>query len=126
MMSKPIIDHVSPNNEQDQKLGCRSLTLSPLASKLFARVRPLFALSARIASVAIPSTFNSRTSSTATNMAPAVVNGPIEPSGMTSKGSKGQSLKMHSKVVGFPLQVFSPSPCHHDIDSGAPSERDRT
>jgi hypothetical protein len=97
----------------------------PLTSKLlFARARPLLALSARAASVVIPSTLDSRTSSTANNMAPVVANGPIEPCGASTKGIK--SSKMHSKVVGFPLHVLSPSPSHPAIDSGALSGRDRT
>ena len=97
----------------------------PLTSKLlFSRARQLLALSARAASVVIPSTFNSRTSSTTNNMAPAVANGPIEPSGVSTKGCK--SSKLHSKVVGFPLPSPLPSPSHPGIDSGALSGRDRT
>jgi hypothetical protein len=114
------VDHVK-GYEQSIKnclVDSRSLSLSfPLTSTLFARARPLFALSARVASVVVPSTLNSRTSSTANNMAPAVVNGPIEPSGMSIKGS--QSSKMHSKVASSPLRVFSPSSSYLGINSGA-------
>lgn len=107
------------------KTACPSLTYFPLASKLsFARARPLLALSARVASVIIPLQLNSPTPSTANDMAPVVPNGPIEPSGTSMKGN--QSSKMHSKVVGFPLQVLSPSLRHPGIDSGALSVRDRT
>jgi hypothetical protein len=99
----------------------------PLAPKLpFARARSLLALSARVVCVVIPSTFNLLSSSTASNMTPVVAygNGPIEPSGTSIKGS--QSSKMHSKVVGFPLQDISPSPSHPAIDLGALSSRERT
>ena len=107
-----------------QKLHC-ALSHFPLTSKLlFTRARPLLTLSARVASVVIPLTLNSRTSSPANNMAPAVANGPVKPSGASTKGN--QSSKMHSKVVSFPLQVFPCSPRHPGIDSGASSGRDRT
>ncbi|KAF8477945.1 hypothetical protein DFH94DRAFT_683119 [Russula ochroleuca] len=81
-----------------QKLPCPSSSLTfSLTSKLFARIRPLLALSARAAPVLISPTLNSRTYTTVDNMAPAVANGSIEPSGTSSRGS--QSSKMHSKVV---------------------------
>lgn len=95
------VDHVKAH-EQSIKNCLVRLSHFPLTSKLlFARARQFLALSARAASVFIPSTLDSRPSSTENNMAPAVANGPIEPSGASTKGSK--SSKMHSKVVGFPL-----------------------
>jgi hypothetical protein len=110
-------------NAHEQRIKNCLVRLShvPLTFKLpFARARPLLTLSARVASVVIPLTLNTRTPN---NMAPVVANGLIEPSGASTKGCK--SSKMHSKVVGFPLQVFSPSPSHSGIDLGALRRRDR-
>jgi hypothetical protein len=124
MSNSHNVDHVKASKASKTALSLVRLSHFPLTSKLlFARARPLLELSARVSSVVIASTLNSRTSSTANNMAPAVANGPIEPSGTSIKGTK--SSKMHSKVVGLPLQVLPP-PSHPGIDSGALSGRDRT
>jgi hypothetical protein len=114
-----IDDHVKVIMMKPQKLPCPSSSLTfSLTSKLFARIRPLLALSARAAPVLISPTLNSRTYTTVDNMAPAVANGSIEPSGTSSRGS--QSSKMHSKVVRL-----SSSLSYLGIDSGALNGRDR-
>ena len=88
-----------------QKLLCRPSLIFSLTSKLFTRTRPLLAaLSARAVSVLV-STLDSRIHTTLDNMAPAIPNGPVEPSGTSSRGA--QSSKLHSKVVRFSLIIFS-------------------
>jgi hypothetical protein len=84
-------------------------TITPLfslVSKLFSRIHPLLRDSVRAASVVISATLNSRYSTTGTkNMAPAVINGAVDPHGTNSRA--GQSSKMHSKVASLILLVTS-------------------
>ncbi|SRR5713226_249951 len=94
-----------PRHVKVYKHSIKNCVRPSLTSKLLARLRHLLALSARAASAAIPPTLDSRTYFPTSDMAPAVANGPIEPSGTSSRGS--QSTKMHSKVVGFSLPIPS-------------------
>ena len=105
-MSNAIVDDHVKGHHCPQKLPCpsSSVTFSP-TSKLFAHIRPLLALSARAGAALISPTLDSHPHITVNNMAPAVANGSIEPSGKSSRGS--QSSKMHSKVVGFSFLVLS-------------------